>query len=164
MKIFATIAIFLCFFVLETKAVFSQSQGTDTVMVAVKGTDLDARFDPMVVQLKPGDVIQFVVQEGLHTVTAYHPDNRRPLRMPKSAEAYDSGLLQPGETWFLKIDVPGVYDYFCLPHERMGHAGRIMAGPIKTVPSYPTGRIPQKVLKNLKTETSLFLNQTTINK
>ena len=160
MKKLAFIAIILCFFVEEAKAVNGQTQRTDTVTIAVKGTDLDARFEPVVVKIQPGDVLQFVVEEGLHTVTAYHPDNRRPLRMPEAAKAFDSGLLKPGDMWFLQIDVPGVYDYFCLPHERMGHAGRILAGTVNAIPNYPTGRIPQVVLKKLTTETNSFLKQT----
>jgi plastocyanin len=152
------IAIILCFFVIETRATVNQSQQADTVTVVVKGTDRDARFDPVVVKIAPGDIIRFVVEEGLHTVTAYHPENRRSLRMPEAANAFDSGLLKSGDSWFLQIDVPGVYDYFCLPHERMAHAGRILAGAVKSVPDYPTGRIPEVILKKLTSETNSFFN------
>ncbi|WP_445665871.1 cupredoxin domain-containing protein [Fodinibius sp. AD559] len=132
---------------------------TDTVTVEVKGTDSDARFDPVVVELNPGDVIQFVVREGLHTVTAYHPENRRPQRIPASAKPFDSGLMERGDQWFLRISEEGVYDYFCLPHEKMGHVGRILAGTFDVIKNYPEEGMPSIVLQKLKTETKQFLNQ-----
>lgn len=132
---------------------------TDTVTVEVKGTDSDARFDPVVVELNPGDVIQFVVREGLHTVTAYHPENRRPQRIPASAKPFDSGLMKRGDQWVLTISEEGVYDYFCLPHEKMGHVGRIIAGTFDVMKNYPEEGMPSIVLQKLKTETKQFFNQ-----
>jgi plastocyanin len=126
---------------------------TDTLKVKILGTAEDARFDPVVLQVQPGDVIRFEVVEGLHTVTAYHPDNRRPQRIPEQAKSFDSGMLTTGQTWFLKLNETGVYDYFCLPHERMGHAGRILVGAIEEIPDYPAGRIPGLIPEMLNKET-----------
>lgn len=134
---------------------------TDTLIVEVKGTGSDARFEPAVIKIDMGNIIQFIVREGIHTVTAYHPDNRRSLRMPKQATSFDSGLLRPGDSWNLEIKKEGVYDFFCLPHERMGHVGRIIAGNITSMPDYPTKRIPRIVIKKLTTETENFLTNTT---
>jgi len=144
---------------LITSKVFADignTQWVDTVTVEVKGTDINARFVPVVVQVQPGDVIQFVVREGLHTVSAYHPDNRRPLRIPETAGSFDSGLLKADDIWFLTIEAEGVYDYFCLPHERMGHVGRILSGSVQSIPDYPTIRIPEAALKKFNTETTSF--------
>lgn len=135
-----------------------QAFQADTLTVKILGTAEDARFEPAVVQIQPGDVIRFEVEEGLHTVTAYHPDNRRPMRMPEEAEAFDSGPLTAGQSWMLKIEKEGVYDYFCLPHERIGHAGRILSGEVEEIPAYPAGRIPELVLKTLKSETRQYFN------
>ena len=131
----------------------------DTVTVEVKGTDADARFDPVVVSVNPGDVILFVVREGFHTVTAYHPANRRLKRIPDSAKAFDSGLMEQGDQWFLNIKEKGVYDYFCLPHEKLGHVGRIIAGSFDAASNYPEEGIPDIVLQKLNTKTEQFLNQ-----
>lgn len=122
---------------------------TDTLTVHVLGTAEDARFEPMVIQVKPGDVIKFKVMAGLHTVTAYHPSNRRPQRIPQKADSFDSGILTVGDLWFLKLKEEGVYDYFCLPHERMGHAGRILVGKISEMPKYPLGRIAPSIVEEL---------------
>ena len=86
-------------------------------------------------------------------VSAYHPDNRRPLRIPELAKSFDSGMLTAGQSWFLKLDEKGMYDYFCMPHERMGHAGRILVGEINEIPDYPAGRIPGSIIKMLNNNT-----------
>ena len=130
----------------------------DTVTVEVKGTDADARFDPVVVSINPGDVIQFIVREGFHTVTAYHPANRRPKRIPALAKSFDSGLMEQGDQWFLNITEEGVYDYFCLPHEKLGHVGRIIAGSFDAADDYPEEGIPNVALQKLSTKTEQFLN------
>lgn len=122
---------------------------TDTLIVQILGTGEDARFNPVVMQVQPGDVIMFEVLEGLHTVTSYHPENRRPLRIPTSARSFDSGMLNEGDRWFLKIEEEGVYDYFCIPHERLGHAGRIISGSNVSA-RYDDSLIPAAVAETLK--------------
>jgi plastocyanin len=104
-----------------------QNTRPDTVTVKVLGPSADSRFEPQVVRVKPGDIIRFDVEEGVHTVTAYHPDNRRDLRIPENADSFDSGILTVGDTWLLTITHTGEYNYFCMPHERMGHVGKIIS-------------------------------------
>lgn len=151
----------LCSFLLmvDASAADVDISRADTVVVEVKGIDADARFDPVVVEVDPGDVIQFAVREGMHTVTAYHPENRRSKRIPASAKPFDSGLMEKGDQWFLTISEEGVYDYFCLPHEKLGHVGRIIAGSYDASDDYPEEGIPSVVLQKLSTETEQFLNQ-----
>jgi|AntRauTorcE11897_2_1112592.scaffolds.fasta_scaffold02628_7 plastocyanin len=131
----------------------------DTLVVKVLGTHDDARFEPAVIQVQPGDVIRFEVVEGLHTVTAYHPDNRRPLRLPKTTSSFDSGILNAGDRWSLFIEEEGVFDYFCLPHEKLGHAGRIISGTEYINPNYDDTLLPKAVVETLHKAQKLFLNQ-----
>lgn len=112
------------FLVLASSAFGFDAQDTTTVYVT--GTHEDSRFEPAVVEVNPESVIQFLVKEGMHTVTAYHPDNRRPLGIPAEAESFDSGMLVVGDIWYLTVTVEGEYNYFCMPHERFGHKGRII--------------------------------------
>src|SRR3546814_9323968 len=64
-----------------------------------------------------------------HTATAYHPANfDRPRRVPPGADGWDSDYLLPGEGFALTLTVPGVYDYYCIPHEHAGMVGRIIVG------------------------------------
>lgn len=104
-----------------------QTVHPDTVTVKVLGTNADSRYEPQLINVSTGDIIRFEVEEGMHTVTAYHPDNRRDLGIPAEAESFDSGPLTAGDTWFLTITQAGEYNYFCMPHERMGHVGKILS-------------------------------------
>lgn len=36
------------------------------------------------------------------------------------------GNVQSGGTWSRQFDVPGTYEYFCIPHERAGMVGSIV--------------------------------------
>jgi plastocyanin len=114
---------------------FEQSEAEvtrpDTVSVKVLGTSSDSRFEPRIVHVSPGDVIRFDVKEGMHTVTAYHPDNRRELGIPEEAASFDSGILTAGQSWLLTITHTGEYNYFCMPHERLGHVGKIISDKTK---------------------------------
>jgi hypothetical protein len=71
-----------------------------------------------------------VNEANVHTSTAYHPANDgHALRIPEAAEPWDSGyLIEPGDYFEVTLTVPGVYDYFCAPHEMAGMVGRIIVG------------------------------------
>jgi len=87
-------------------------------------------FDPVGILVAPGTTMRWVVKENVHTTTAYHPRNdRHSLRIPAGAAPWDSGyLVNPGSHFELTLNVPGVYDYFCAPHEAAGMVGRIIVG------------------------------------
>lgn len=89
-------------------------------------------FDPIGLLIKPGDRVQWVIKDNVHTVAAYHPDNdNHSLRIPEQAAPWDSGyLINPGDSFTVTLTVPGVYDYFCAPHEHGGMVGRIVVGEI----------------------------------
>jgi plastocyanin len=87
-------------------------------------------FDPIGLLVKPGTTVRWVVRENVHTATAYHPRNdRHPLRIPERATPWDSGfLVNPGDHFDVTLTEPGVYDYYCMPHEAAGMVGRIVVG------------------------------------
>ncbi len=89
-------------------------------------------FDPVGLFVRPGAKIRFVVHHNTHTVAAYHPDNDgHSLRIPQKAKSWNSDyLVEPGEQFEVTLEVPGVYDYYCLPHESSGMVGRIVVGEI----------------------------------
>jgi hypothetical protein len=37
-------------------------------------------------------------------------------------------MLQPGDQFDVTLTAPGVYDYFCAPHEQAGMVGRLVVG------------------------------------
>lgn len=107
-------------------------QAADTVEITMSGSPNGSKvwFQPTGVHIQPGQIIRWInLDKGnAHTATAYHPDNGKPRRMPVEAVSWDSGYLMPGQAFEITFDVPGVYDYFCIPHEQAGMAGRIVVG------------------------------------
>jgi plastocyanin len=87
-------------------------------------------FDPIGILIEPGQTVRWVNEANVHTSTAYHPANDgHALRIPETAEPWDSGyLVEPGDQFEVTLTVPGVYDYFCAPHEMAGMVGRIIVG------------------------------------
>lgn len=101
-----------------------------TVDIAMRASDGGARvgFDPLGLLVRPGTTVRWVLVDGVHTTTAYHPANGElPRRIPEDARPWDSGyLVEPGATFEVTLGVEGVYDFFCRPHEAAGMVGRIV--------------------------------------
>ena len=88
-------------------------------------------FDPVGLRIEPGQTIRWINLDpgNSHTATAYHPKNfERPLRIPEEAEPWNSDYLLPNESFVVTLNVEGVYDFFCVPHEHAGMVGRIIVG------------------------------------
>lgn len=109
-----------------------RAEAADEIEIAMSGTPSGSRvwFRPRGLLIRPGQTVRWTNQEAgnVHTTTAYHPANGKPLRIPTAAAPWDSGFLMPKESFAVTLDVPGVYDYFCRPHEQAGMVGRIVVG------------------------------------
>ena len=108
-------------------------------------------FDPVGINISPGQKVRWAQESGYHTTTAYHPSNgNHELRIPEGAEPWDSGLLQTqapekGSTFEHTFTQEGVYDYFCRPHEAAGMVGRIVVGrPLDGPGTRPFNYAPEK--------------------
>jgi len=105
---------------------------TDLELIAMRSDALGTRvwFDPIGLFVTPGTTVRWSVIANVHTTTAYHPSNdNHSLRIPESALPWDSGyLVHPGDYFDVTLTVPGVYDYYCTPHEAAGMVGRIVVG------------------------------------
>ncbi|WP_368647307.1 plastocyanin/azurin family copper-binding protein [Castellaniella ginsengisoli] len=112
--------------------------GGEAIEIGMAGTSTGSAvwFRPRGLRIRPGQAVRWVNHDAgnVHTATAYHPANGKPLRLPQDAKPWDSGYLLPGQSFTWVFDVPGVYDYFCLPHEHAGMVGRIV------VEGAPAGR------------------------
>lgn len=102
-------------------------------VIEMRGTSRGERvwFNPRGLAAAPGTAIRFVNRDpgNSHTATAYHPAILdRVRRIPKAAAPWDSDFLLPGESFTITLTVPGVYDFYCQPHEAMGMVGRIVVG------------------------------------
>jgi plastocyanin len=108
------------------------SRAADTVEIHMRSDPLGTEvwFDPIGIHLMPGQMVRWIVAANVHTTTAYHPRNGlHALRIPEGATPWDSGfLVHPGAQFAVTLTMPGVYDYYCMPHEAAGMVGRIVVG------------------------------------
>jgi len=97
------------------------------------------QFLPDVYEISVGDTVVWKnTSEAYHTVTAYEGlipadatffatggfDNQEAARNAWQLE--QGGRLGPRETFEHTFDVPGTYEYFCIPHERAEMDGKII--------------------------------------
>jgi plastocyanin len=117
---------------LATPAMWRPARAGGVVEIGLRSDTLGTHvwFDPIGVLIEPGQTVRWVNEANVHTSTAYHPANDgHALRIPAAAEPWDSGyLVEPGDSFEITLAVPGVYDYFCAPHEMAGMVGRIIVG------------------------------------
>ena len=110
----------------------SRWPATAREVIEMRSDGLGARvwFDPIGLYVEPGTTLRWIVRQNVHTATAYHPRNdAHSLRIPEAAAPWDSGfLVNPGDHFDVTLTVPGVYDYYCAPHEAAGMVGRIVVG------------------------------------
>ena len=117
---------------LAAPALIRRARAAGVVEIRMRSDPLGTQvgFDPIGVLIAPGQTVRWVNEANVHTSTAYHPDNDgHALRIPKAAPPWDSDyLIEPGDRFEVTLTVPGVYDYFCAPHEMAGMVGRIIVG------------------------------------
>ena len=96
--------------------------------------------------VEPGTTVIWQVVQGTHSTTAYAEANDKPHRIPTEAPGWDSGVgSEPGATFGRTFNVPGVYDYYCSPHEGLGMVGRLVVG-VPDLASQPALAEPQDSL------------------
>lgn len=138
---------------LVSAAFLRRATAADEITISMAGTSSGSHvwFRPRGVLIRPGQAVRWINSDvgNVHTVTAYHPENHKPLRIPAQASSWNSNYLMPDASFVMVFDVPGVYDYFCIPHERAGMVGRIVVGDVDaSVPPYAdTDKLlPEKAL------------------
>ncbi len=127
----------------------ARAAGGETVDIDMRGNADGSRvwFEPIGALVRPGQTVRWTNRDAgnSHTATAYHPGNdAHVMRIPEGAEPWNSDYLLPEESFSVVLQVPGTYDYFCIPHEHAGMVGRIVvaaAGETLSPPSAP-GPIP----------------------
>lgn len=132
--------------------------GTIDLAMTGRADGSDVWFDPIGIHIQPGQTLRWTNQDtgNAHTITAYHPTIfDRPQRIPEGAEPWDSDYLLPGESFSVTLTVPGVYDYYCVPHEHAGMVGRVVVGDTPaadypaTVANTALTALPDVALANL---------------
>jgi len=134
--------------------------GNPAVEIAMRGNADGSKvwFDPYGIRIRPGETLRWVNGDkgNSHTVTAYTAENDdHPRRIPEGAASFDSDYLLPGESFEVTFDVPGIYDYFCIPHEMAGMVGRVLVlpegGDAAAFSDYPAGDLDPMILEGFPT-------------
>ena len=101
------------------------------VEVAMTTDEVGHHFVPHVVHVEEGGTVTWVLDNGVHDVVAYHPDNANLLpssavqRVPEDAYPWASDVYATaGETFAITFEREGIYDYTCTVGGGHGHGGR----------------------------------------
>jgi plastocyanin len=94
------------------------------------------RFEPSTITVSVGQRVTFANDSSeAHTVTAFQNE------IPDGAEYFASGgfdseedardnvsdgFIGGGETFSVRFDTPGTYEYVCIPHEPTGMTGTVV--------------------------------------
>jgi len=89
------------------------TEGMDTGMAGMVEVNIaDFTYDPQDLTVQVGDTVTWTNNDDVaHTVTAGTPDS--------PTGEFDSGELQPGDTFSYTFDQAGTFDYFCTLHPDM---------------------------------------------
>jgi len=107
------------------------SPAAATAATVVHMTD-QLRFDPAAVTIHVGQTVTWVNSSSIPHSSTDDPA-KNPVEqtfpqysvLPAGATSWDSGLLQPGQSFSHTFTVPGTYHYFCIPHILSGMRGTI---------------------------------------
>jgi plastocyanin len=87
------------------------------------------RYEPAIVRVEEGGTVTWTNVSRNHSATAYAPVHDYPRRIPEGGEAWDTGvLLGSDKAASHTFETPGVYDYYCTPHEPLGMVGTVVVG------------------------------------
>lgn len=90
------------------------------------------KFEPASLTVPRGTTVTWRNTSTIaHTVTddPSKAATKADSELPAGAQPWDSGNLNPGQTFTHTFDVPGTYKYFCQPHESAGMLGTIIVSP-----------------------------------
>lgn len=86
-------------------------------------------YAPNTVTVRAGETVEWRNTSIMtHTVTAEASlaSNRSYVSLPRGARAFNSGDVPPGGVFRHRFTVPGVYQYFCIPHQNNGMRGTVV--------------------------------------
>jgi plastocyanin len=117
-------------------------------------------FTPAVIWLESGGTIEWSIEGAAHSVTAYHPDNDKPSRIPEDTKSFDSGTLDAGASYEHTFETPGVYNYYCTPHESLGMVGVVIVDEVTSGPiTDPSGAAAENLERQLTEVAWLTLSE-----
>ena len=101
-----------------------------TVVVDMTGSLLV--FEPATIEVRAGQTVVWKnSSREVHTVTADpgQATDAQDVELPKGAQRFDSGFLNPSQTYEHTFKTPGTYRYVCTLHEVQRMVGQVIVRP-----------------------------------
>ncbi|WP_276300170.1 cupredoxin domain-containing protein [Halorussus lipolyticus] len=112
----------------QTTVDYTLPEETESAEVEM-GPDGTNLFAPEIVRVEAGGTVTWTNVSANHSATAYAPATDYPQRIPDEAAPWDTGVLvENGASASHTFETPGVYDYYCTPHEPFGMVGTVVVG------------------------------------
>ena len=99
------------------------------------GPNNSRRFVPETLTVSPGTTVTWTFESPNHNVSC-RPDNWESATLPDGADPFASyegtnsyATFPVGETFEYTFEVPGTYDYVCVPHVTDGMVGTVVVSP-----------------------------------
>jgi plastocyanin len=105
------------------------SAAASTPPMVVRMVDMPATFQPAKLTIKVGETVEWKnVGNSVHHASSDPSTAINPTEVsnPPGAKPFDSGFLQPGQSFTYTFTVPGTYKYICAPHETSGMLGEVV--------------------------------------
>lgn len=95
-------------------------------------------FEPIGLQVDPGDIVQFTFASPNHTITPYHPAHGFQRRVPEAVPPFSSPIINEDGVWLYQFEHEGLYDLYCAAHSVLGMVMRVVVGDLAEgdVPEY----------------------------
>lgn len=121
--------IILGFSIYQQDSIDKNIETADTEPAVKIGMTNTMKFDPDTVRIEAGQTVLWVNSSLLvHSVTA-DPEEATiegSVSLPDKAEPFDSGMMDPEQTFEHTFKHPGEYVYFCIPHEGANMRGVVI--------------------------------------
>jgi plastocyanin len=106
-----------------------RNAAASTPPIVVKMIDMPATYEPALLTIKVGETVEWKnVGNSVHHASSDPSTAVNPTEVsnPPGAKPFDSGFLQPGQSFTYTFTVPGTYKYICAPHETSGMVGEVV--------------------------------------
>jgi plastocyanin len=104
----------------------SAAQQANPTVIKMTGQNT---FDAATITVPAGTTVTWLNDGTMPQSATFDPSkatNKADGAVPQGATPFDSGLVQPGQTWSHDFTTPGTYRYFCIPNEGQGMTGTVV--------------------------------------